>query len=823
MDNYHHPYDAYPIQRQFMDAVYDLLHNGYKIGIFESPTGTGKTLSLICSSLSWLRYSGDVVESGAAQEEADGDDDEPAWVKASFEEMQKKKKFKESAEYEKRLDELAKNPKLKQVTELKAGGFTKRAKVRIEVAIEAEDGQFVPEDYHSEEESEGNGQLKTLENRNNALNQEIKQLMNQMNSKEIDEKVLKKSTKIYFSSRTHSQLNQFSSQLRLPNFPSTIPNSSEHLKYTPLGSRKQLCINPNVKKFKDVNLINDACLDLQKKDANNCCKYYPKDNNSSNEFKDAIFAQIHDIEDLSKIGEFYQVCPYYAIRQNIPNSEVITLPYQLLISKTSRDAIGVDLKNSIVIIDEAHNLLDTISSIYSVSVTKQEFEKCKKSLKLYLSKFQKRLNGGNRVNLLKLIKIIDILVKFVNSCEKEGKIASGKAIELTDIFNGTTGDLLNIHKLDKYLTVSKIAYKIESYMERKDDKSNDDKKSGSSTPLLFKVIQFLKSLNNPSREGKFFFDIQNSISSMNYMLLDPSSVFKEIVEDCKCVILAGGTMEPVEDYTNYLFPYVDSKLVKKFSCGHVIPTENLKVFQINKSINRTKEFEFSFDKRNDVAMVNELGKTLIELVKNIPNGVVVFVQSYKYQQQLIDQWKKSEIWNELNGVKKVFTENSQSSAEDVLQQYTKEISNKSKSSNGGAILISVVGGKLSEGINFSDELARSVIMIGLPFPNAFSGEIISKKKYIEDDVLKKTDGNHQLANEATKNFYENLCMRSVNQSVGRAIRHANDFACIYLIDKRYLNDRIVNKLSGWIRERVEGEKAFPTVLQETQQFFKLHN
>jgi Rad3-related DNA helicase len=42
-------------------------------------------------------------------------------------------------------------------------------------------------------------------------------------------------------------------------------------------------------------------------------------------------------------------------------------------------------------------------------------------------------------------------------------------------------------------------------------------------------------------------------------------------------------------------------------------------------------------------------------------------------------------------------------------------------------------------------------------------------------------------------------MKIVNQTIGRAIRHQNDWAKIYLIDERFTKN--IGKLSKWLRNR----------------------
>jgi chromosome transmission fidelity protein 1 len=48
----------------------------------------------------------------------------------------------------------------------------------------------------------------------------------------------------------------------------------------------------------------------------------------------------------------------------------------------------------------------------------------------------------------------------------------------------------------------------------------------------------------------------------------------------------------------------------------------------------------------------------------------------------------------------------------VFEKYSKSIK-----LNGKALLFCIIGGKLSEGINFADDLCRQLLVAGLPYAN----------------------------------------------------------------------------------------------------------
>lgn len=337
--DFHHPYEPYDIQKEFMNAVYDCLEDG-KVGIFESPTGTGKSLSLICGSLTWLRnHKRRTFEEGLDTEV--GESDEPAWMLEHVLKRKKQEALARRQELESRIAKIKeKEKRIKEHFENGESQF-KRRKVtdRGTDAEDADEARFVLDDYDSDGEASPAAQRFRYDD--SGLSTETQALMEKLGyavkpkSANDDEPI--DETKIFFCSRTHSQLTQFSGELTRVRMPPAITSEDElkeddasglveDVKYMTLGSRKNLCINPKVNKLKSATAINERCLELQQPGTSSDCKcpFMPTKETEAvvNDFRDHALAKVRDIEDLAMLGKKVGICPYYASRPAAKYCEV---------------------------------------------------------------------------------------------------------------------------------------------------------------------------------------------------------------------------------------------------------------------------------------------------------------------------------------------------------------------------------------------------------------------------------------------------------------------------------------------------------------------
>ena len=326
--DFHHPYEPYDIQQQFMNAVYDCLEDG-KVGIFESPTGTGKSLSLICGSLTWLRDNKRrIFEDGFELDAKNADD--PPWMLEHARKQRKQEAFRRRQELNERLAKIKAQEKRARERASRPGQVYKRQKTVPDDSGGDDEAQFALDDYESDQESASIA--RTAKFGNSGLSAETQALMDRLGyvtgeTKTEDGQVMDE-TKIFFCSRTHSQLTQFSSELSRVKMPAAVtmdedPSNSginsltEDVKHLTLGSRKNLCINPKVSRLGNATAINERCLELQQSASSEsrCSAMPTKDNEALlNDFRDHALAKIRDIEDLGILGKRLGVCPYYASR-----------------------------------------------------------------------------------------------------------------------------------------------------------------------------------------------------------------------------------------------------------------------------------------------------------------------------------------------------------------------------------------------------------------------------------------------------------------------------------------------------------------------------
>lgn len=717
------PYEAvYEPQRDFISRMVDALAGG-KAGLFESPTGTGKTMSLLCAALAWQ-------------------------ARASFESDEK-----ENADLF--VSELA----LPRKRRVKWAGKQGRA------AAPADLDETVA------------GLLRSLQSEDEG-------------AEGADGAEAAPRRRIYFCSRTHSQLEQVMGELRKILSKAEASGAADFSRYVAVtvGSRANLCVNKEVARLGTVGRINDRCLELQGADSKACCAQYNPDKGPSLELlADSIRRlRVADIEDMHALGSRIGACPYYTARRVQGEADFVTVPYNVLLQQATREAVGIDLRGAVVIVDEAHNLIDAINQMHSAVLPVDAVAGVHRALALYFDRYGKRMSPANAQMVQQLLHALAQLLAHA------ARQTASRMTRINDFLHDCGIDNLNVLPIQAYAQDARLSQKLAMF-------STVD---GEVAPgALSDALAFLVALSNADADGRVAIQVEGAAVRLKYVSLGAEAYFADVLEQAHSVILAGGTMSPAADYIDQLFGlgYPRDDIVQ-FRCGHLIPKESIVLLPVTHGPTGLP-FDFTMAARGDDAMVQELGQAVINMVTAAPDGVVCFFPSFAYLEAVLAAWDRSDVLGTLRARKAVFVE-SQASWEGLMEGYREAVL---RQGSRGALLFGVMGGRLSEGINFADRLGRLVIVVGLPFANAHDPETMERVGHF---VARKQRATKDETTNFRSEFLENACMRLVNQTLGRVIRHRDDFAGMVLIDARYGQARIQRKLSAWMQPSLVAVPSF---------------
>lgn len=270
-------------------------------------------------------------------------------------------------------------------------------------------------------------------------------------------------TSVYYCSRTHSQLNQVVQELR---------RNEKAYNTVILGSRKQYCLNASINKTADLNLLNEKCRDLV---ANSGCEYYKG--------RDFYSTKCMDIEDLKRAGRERTFCPYYYTKNQASNCELVLLPYNLLFTKEGRNSLDIDLEGKILIIDEAHNIYDTIIQLNSVELSWTDI------------KLVSTLKGLSK----KFSEVLRILLDFHRTIRQETIVPVLKFIIDCKIAE------FNMFEIEESIIADKLAQKNNMH-------------------VIFDIAKFLKLLTYSDENGRVIYNRQ----TIRFTPLNPQIYFQEL-------------------------------------------------------------------------------------------------------------------------------------------------------------------------------------------------------------------------------------------------------------------------------------------------------
>ncbi|WP_048151799.1 helicase C-terminal domain-containing protein [Palaeococcus ferrophilus] len=555
--------------------------------------------------------------------------------------------------------------------------------------------------------------------------------------------------KVLYLARTHKQMDRVIEELK-------AINAIKPVSGVEMRSRKELCLHSYILNFApDAYNAMVVCRNLKELKR---CPYYENVKKKKEEFEEVARGFLTSPPlpvELLRYAENLEFCPYELVRKVAQRADVIVASYLYMISPGIRDNFmsyfDLDFSDLIVIFDEAHNLPDQAIGALSDRLSIRSVELAIREAEEY--------NEPEIANFLSVFHrgVSELLaIKFENYKLEEVPILPESIFE---------------HVMDTLSINPRYLVRFLEDMVEVGDAIREDRIKRNKPPRSYvgRVGEFLLLwLALSGREDYLFMASRNNGFYLELVALDPAKAL-EPLKNVRSAIFMSGTLTPMEAFADVMG--IEGRM-KKFP--RMVKSENALVLVAKDVSTRGNE--------RSVETYRKMAEYIVEAAKLIPKNVGVFTASYEVLEGLLSVNLPLRIEDETG--KRVFVEKRGSSSRDndlLVGAF------KAAAREEGGVLLGVMGGRNSEGQDYSGDEMNGAVLVGIPYSRP-TPRVEAQVRYFEKKFL----------NKGRYYGYYLPAHRKLAQAAGRVHRGKDEKGAVVILDYRASWGNIKRDLPDWM-------------------------
>ena len=443
-------------------------------------------------------------------------------------------------------------------------------------------------------------------------------------------------------------------------------------------------------------------------------------------------------------------CPHEALKRILPRVNVFLGTYHYVFDPKIRETImksfGFGFSKVFLIVDEAHNLPTFARELLSDKLTMSIVERAIKETEIF-----EHESVGSVRELLNLL--MEDVFRHARQTLRSEELKRLNPSEINDLFLAHKG-----------VPGVEAAAMLQEYGESVKQKQL---KSGSTriASYNFRIGTFMESFFK--NVGSQYFHLiergQRDQVTLEVRSFDGREIVDLVLREARGTILMSGFLSPPNVYRDLMLYKANQTCLKEFDPP--FPRKN-------RLILAAKDVSSEFKRRTDQML--DKWKKYIEAISDSSRGnLAVFFTSYQLMRRVASSMETNRA---------IIMEEPDTRRNDVIQKLTH---------SNNSILYGVMGGKLSEGMDYPHNVLKGVVAVGLPYAtwDAYQESLVD---YLEQQFP---------GNGRTYAYLTPAILRLV-QACGRVHRSAEDKGYIVILDDRAIQHYVRRLLPSYFQKEM---------------------